>query len=84
MNTESLMSDERRIVHDSKEHAVFLTPEQRKTLDDLKMLGWELKFVRKPLFQQPVPVVIERKTNRYAVIEEDGSLNDNPGFKIRD
>jgi len=29
-------------------------------------------------------VVFDRGRQRYAVIEEDGSINEDPGFKIRD
>ena len=34
-----------------------LNTEQRLTLAELEKFGWELKFIRRPLFQQPVPVV---------------------------
>lgn len=60
-----------------------LNTAQVETLRSLEQFGWELKFVRKPLFQPAVPVVFDGDRKNYAVIEEDGRLNENPAFKIR-
>lgn len=60
-----------------------LNPAQIDTLRSLESFGWELKFVRKPLFQPAVPIVLDGDRKSYAVIEDDGSLNENPPFKIR-
>jgi len=78
-----------------KERRRILTPQQaalRRELNEVQILtlaglenfGWELKFVRRPLFQTPVPVVFDSDRKKYAVLEADGTLNENPGFKIRD
>ncbi|WP_166211125.1 hypothetical protein [Cognatiluteimonas telluris] len=61
-----------------------LNEDQRMTLTELEQFGWSLKFVRRPLFQPSVPVVIDGDRKRYAVLEADGSLNENPEFTIRD
>ena len=61
-----------------------LTPSQLKALDTLEQFRWTLRFVRRPMFQDPVPVVFDREGGRYAVLEADGTLNETPGFKIRD
>ena len=61
-----------------------LTPSQLKTLDTLEQFRWTLRFVRRPMFQDPVPVVFDREGKRYAVLEADGTLNEAPGFKVRD
>ncbi len=61
-----------------------LTPQQLATLDTMQQFGWALKFVRRQLFQAPVPVAFDRARKRFAVIEADGSLNENPGFRIRE
>jgi hypothetical protein len=42
-----------------------------------------LRFVRRPMFLAPIPIVFHRDGVRFAVLEEDGSINENPGFKIR-
>ena len=61
-----------------------LTPSQLKALDTLEQFRWTLRFVRRPMFHDPVPVVFDREGKRYAVLEADGTLNETPGFKIRD
>jgi len=61
-----------------------LNEAQILTLVGLENFGWELKFVRRPTFQSSVPVVFDSDRKKYAVLEADGTLNENPGFKIRD
>jgi len=61
-----------------------LNEAQILTLVGLENFGWELKFVRRPMFQSSVPVVFDSDRKKYAVLEADGTLNENPGFKIRD
>lgn len=61
-----------------------LTPAQRKALDTLEQFRWTLGFVRRPLFQDPVPVVFDREHKRFAVLRADGTLDESPGFRIRD
>jgi hypothetical protein len=61
-----------------------LNQAQLLTLAGLENFGWELKFVRRPMFQAAVPVVFDADRKQYAVLEADGTLNENPGFKIRD
>ena len=60
-----------------------LNVEQRMTLHQMESFGWELRFVRQPLFQEPVPVLFDAESNRYAVLEEDGNLNREHGLTIR-
>jgi len=60
-----------------------LTREQLDALTTLEHFRWELRFVRRPLFLEPIPVVFHPDGERYAVLEADGSLNENPGFEIR-
>jgi hypothetical protein len=61
-----------------------LNEEQLMTLVELEQFGWSLKFVRRPMFQPSIPVVIDADRKRYAVLEADGTLNEQPGFTIRD
>ena len=61
-----------------------LTPAQLRALDTLEHFQWTLKFVRRPMFQDPVPVVVDRSGTRHAVLLADGSLDESPGFRIRD
>jgi hypothetical protein len=61
-----------------------LSEAQKMTLAALEPFGWELKFVRKPMFQAAVPVVFDGDRKKFSVLEPDGSLNENPGFAIRE
>ncbi|MEM9301126.1 MAG: hypothetical protein AAGE01_03390 [Pseudomonadota bacterium] len=74
--------DQRRLnVHALKRE---LNADQLATLNSLESFGWELKFVRKPLFQDPVPIVFDDSREHFAVLEADGTLNEEPGITIRD
>ena len=60
-----------------------LNEEQRMTLADIERFGWELKFIRRPLFQPSIAVVFDSERKTFAVLEPDGTLNENPGINIR-
>jgi hypothetical protein len=77
---------ERRRVEASEAAALRagLTPARLKAPETLEHFRWTLEFVRRPMFQDPVPVVFDRTGKRYAVLEPDGRLNENSGLRIRD
>jgi len=56
---------------------------QQMTLTELERYGWQLKFVRRPMFQPSIPVVYDMDRKTYAVLEADGTLNEHPPFDIR-
>lgn len=60
-----------------------LNEAQLGTLQGLEHFGWELKFVRRKPFQEPVAVVFDGDRKKFAVLEADGTLNESPGFEIR-
>lgn len=60
-----------------------LNEAQRDTLAELERYGWQLKFVRRPIFQPSIPVVFDGDRKSYAVLEADGTLNEHPPFEIR-
>jgi hypothetical protein len=60
-----------------------LNQDQQIALADLEKFGWELKFIRRPMFGQPIPVVFDSDRKNYAVLQPDGTLDENPGFDIR-
>lgn len=60
-----------------------LNEAQRDTLAELERYGWQLKFVRRPIFQASIPVVFDGDRKSYAVLEVDGTLNEHPSFDIR-
>ena len=61
-----------------------LNPQQLATLDTLEQFRWTLKFVRRPMFQDPVPVVFHPNGVRFAVLEPDGTINEHSGIRLRD
>lgn len=60
-----------------------LNEDQKIALADLERFGWELKFIRRPMFAEPVPVVFDSSRTHFAVLRPDGTLDENPGFDIR-
>ena len=61
-----------------------LTPEQQATIHTMETFHWRLKFVRRPLFKIPNPVLFNREGDRYVVVNEDGTIDENPALKLRD
>jgi hypothetical protein len=60
-----------------------LNSDQLLTLRQIERFGWRLAFVRRPVFQQPVAVVLTSDNEKIGVLEEDGRLNMNSGVKLR-
>ena len=60
-----------------------LNEAQLGTLQGLEHFGWELKFVRRKPFQDPIAVVFDGDRKQFAVLETDGTLNEHPDFEIR-
>src|SRR3546814_15100756 len=61
-----------------------LTAAQLNALETLEHFGWTLRFVRKPMFRDPIPVLFHRDGKRYVVLEADGTLDETPDLVIRD
>jgi len=62
---------------------VGLTPPQLTTLQTMEQFRWFLHFVRRPLFQAPIPVLFNSDASRFVVILEDGTLDEHPTLKLR-
>ena len=60
-----------------------LNEAQINTLAALERFGWELKFIRKPLFKDTIPVIFDGDRKVFAILEPDGKLNEHPPFPIR-
>lgn len=60
-----------------------LAPAQLVTLEALRIFGWRLGFVRRPMFLAPIPVVFDPAGTRHVVILEDGTLDEHPTLKLR-
>ena len=61
-----------------------LNEAQLHTLRRMENFGWELKFIRRPLFQDVLPVLLHLDSNRTGVLEEDGTLNMQRDLNLRD
>ena len=60
-----------------------LNDAQLETLNELERFGWQLKFIRRPMFQPSIPVVFDGDRKTFGVLEADGTLNEHPPFTIR-
>ena len=61
----------------------YLNEVQRIALQSLENFGWQLAFIRRPLFVPPMIVVKNCEQSKFAVLEEDGSVNLSPSAKWR-
>lgn len=61
-----------------------LTPAQQATIETMEAFHWRLKFVRRPLFKTPIPVLFNREGDRYVVVNEDGTIDEEPTLTLRD
>ena len=52
-------------------------------METLEHFGWQLRFVRRPLFRDPIPVLFDRSGERYVVLQPDGSLDESQTLKLR-
>ena len=55
---------------------------QWQALSGIKYSGWELRFLRRPLFQEPVLVVRNPNDGRIGVLDSDGSIKIQPDIKV--
>ena len=60
-----------------------LNDAQRQTLGELERFGWQIQFVRRPLFQDPVPVVVDGDRKQYAVLTPEGDLDEAQALHYR-
>lgn len=61
-----------------------LNRRQMQALQHIESFGWQLRFVRRPLFQEPIPVILSPRGDRYAILERDGRINITHDLNIRE
>lgn len=61
-----------------------LNKAQWQALPGVELSGWELRFVRRKLFQEPVPVLRNRNDNRTGILGEDGKITVQADIKLRE
>jgi hypothetical protein len=57
---------------------------QLMALHRIENFGWELHFVRRPMFQVPTVVVFSADGKKIGVLEDDGRINMNSDIKLRE
>ncbi len=55
-----------------------LTVAQKIAIKELEGFGWEVDYVRRPLFQEPKVIVRNPVTGKQSLIEADGTVDHNP------
>jgi len=60
-----------------------MTKLQRNTLAKLRGIEWSIQFVRRPLYEDQVIVLIDSSGEQHAVLQEDGSIIGNPRISVR-
>ncbi len=80
------MSDEKRKDDNSipKNLEEVLNQKQRLTLRRMEGFGWQLQFIRRPLFQEPTVVVCDAAGIKIGVLESDGNINMTPEIDLRE
>jgi hypothetical protein len=56
---------------------------QLLTLSKMEGFGWMLAFIRRPLFQDVVPVLLHPDNDALGTLEDDGALNMQPDIEFR-
>ena len=60
-----------------------LNKTQLSTLNKMEGFGWMLAFIRRPLFQDIIPVLQHPDGGKMGTIEGDGRLNVKPDIEFR-
>jgi hypothetical protein len=61
-----------------------LNKTQRQALPGIECLGWEPRFLRKPLFMAPVLVMYNATDGRIGILDEDGRIRIQTNIKVRE
>jgi hypothetical protein len=61
----------------------YLNEAQRVSLRQIESYGWRLEFIRRPLFQDPVPVVFGPTNGQIGVLLEDGTIDKSANILVR-
>jgi len=62
----------------------WLSQDQLDALKQLGNFGWQLKFIRRPAFQDPIVIIYSRDRDQFGILEKDGKIDTDSGITIRD
>jgi hypothetical protein len=54
-------------------YEALLTRDQRHVIDRCRGFGWELHFIRRPLFSDPIVVMIDANDHQHWLIHDNGA-----------
>jgi hypothetical protein len=60
-----------------------LNDTQVLALHQIENFGWHLKFLRRPLFQEAVAVVVNAEGTQTGILDEDGKIDMDSDIKMR-
>jgi len=60
-----------------------LNREQLNALIESQHFGWRLRFIRRPLFQYPVPVLYNIKIDKVGIMDPNGHVNFDVKLEVR-
>jgi hypothetical protein len=80
------MDNERRIREKQTRQFMMslLNDEQKEVVAQYEMFDWFLIFVRRPTAESAIPFLKNNDTGRFAILESDGSLNEDHELVIRE
>ncbi|NOY15538.1 MAG: hypothetical protein GXP23_01145 [Gammaproteobacteria bacterium] len=61
----------------------FLNEDQLIVYHGVERFGWYIKFIRRPLFQRPMCVLSNPEGTKLAILEDDGSINEDAEIQLR-
>jgi hypothetical protein len=62
----------------------YLNDAQLAVLHKIEGFGWGIKYIRRPLFLEPVVVVTNPDGSSIGILEDDGRLNMEPEIETRE
>lgn len=61
----------------------YLNDDQMLALKQFESYGWRLEFIRRPLFQEPTPVLFGPDNQQIGILLVDGTIDKNSNILIR-
>lgn len=62
----------------------WLSQDQLDALKQIENFGWQLKFIRKPAFQDPIVIIYCPDGNKIGLLERNGKIDMKPDIVLRD
>ena len=61
----------------------YLNEKQLASIRESAYFGWKVKFIRRPLFLEPIVVIYNTRFDMIGILEPDGRINTQTDIKIR-